>query len=132
MCNLQFIYQYKHIKTYTFQLPGDIERVVQQRNARFQKYGQQPLQPFVVVEANNTEVKNTYVSLDNILYKVPSVLKGLDVCFKIYHVLNLKYVLQSEHIWLFIQWCVYGIDTKFDKKIPAILDIVNKINQLKN
>lgn len=83
--------------------------------------------PFVIVEAPNyTEIKNIYVSFDTILYKVISVLKGIDVCFQLIHVLNLVYPFEAEHIWMFIQLAMYNLKTKFDN-IPNILDIVNKI-----
>lgn len=89
------------------------------------------LQPFLIVEIEETTVKSVHVSVHNTIYKVPSVLKGIDTCFNIFHVLHLKYPFEGEHIWLFIQMCVYKIElTDFDHKIPFIMDIVNKIEIL--
>lgn len=88
--------------------------------------------PFVIVEAPTyTEIKNIYVSFNDVLYNVVSVLKGVDICFQLFHVLNLVYPFQSEHIWLFIQLSIYNLESKFDN-IPNIIDIANKIKRKEN
>lgn len=48
------------------------------------------------------------------MYKYFSVLKALDYCFKIYHVLNLKYPKQSAIVWQFVQTFFYKIKTPYD------------------
>lgn len=52
-----------------------------------------------------------YVHLNNILYKVPSVLAALDICFQTHQVFHLKYSFESENIYLFIQIAIYNITT---------------------
>ncbi|KAB0804414.1 hypothetical protein PPYR_01384 [Photinus pyralis] len=50
--------------------------------------------------------------------------KAFDTLFKLFHVLNLNYPQESEHIYLIIQKAVYKIDTPYDKNIPSIMDVV--------
>lgn len=69
-------------------------------------------------------MNNIYNSVHGVLYKVPSVLKGLFICFKLSHVLNLLYPSESEHLWLFIQF-FYNLHTKYDKKLPNVINLVN-------
>lgn len=45
---------------------------------------------------------------------------AVDVCFKVFHVLGLKYPTANEHIWLLIQKCIYKFATKWDNIIPRI------------
>lgn len=109
-------------------MPGDIEPRIADRKAKCKKIGAIAL-PFIIVEVqDDTVVKNVYVSVQENVYIVPSVLKALDVCFKVFHVLQLKYPLECEHLWLFIQLGIYQIQTKFDNKIPSLIDIVHKVN----
>ncbi|KAK0156846.1 hypothetical protein PV327_011578, partial [Microctonus hyperodae] len=45
------------------------------------------------------------------MYQMSSFLQGLDICFKSFHVLNVHYPLDSEHIWLIIQRVLYEFNT---------------------
>lgn len=108
-------------------MSGDIANIIEEKRKKFDKYGL-PLLPFIIIEGPSyTDINYIYVSYNHILYKVPSVLKGVDVCFQLIHVFNLKYPYESEHVWMFIQLGIYNMKTIYDK-IPNILDIVNKIN----
>jgi len=59
--------------------------------------------------------KQILVYFDNIEYKIFSAYKAFDVCFKIFHVFNVEYPLESGDVWLFIQTFFYNIQTKYDK-----------------
>lgn len=102
-----------------FQISSDLENVIEQRRSISRKRGL-PMLPFVVVESPSTfdKINQVYVSFDQIIYKVSSFLKGLDVCFQIIHVLNLVYPFESHHIWMFIHLAMYELRTKFDN-FPA-------------
>ncbi|CAH0550863.1 unnamed protein product [Brassicogethes aeneus] len=108
-------------------IPGDIENIIAEKRKKLEKYGL-PLLPFIIIEGiSYTNINNIYVSYNNILYHVVSVLKAVDVCFELIHTFNLKYPYECEHVWMFIQLGMYNIKTMYDK-IPNILDIVNKIS----
>lgn len=68
-----------------------------------------------------------YVILDDIKYKSETVLKAFDITFKTIHALNARYPPEGEHVWLLIQRLVYGIQTKYDRKIPHVETITNDL-----
>ncbi|XP_037929950.1 uncharacterized protein LOC119664551, partial [Teleopsis dalmanni] len=61
-------------------------------------------QPKVFVVGNSPEtLKEFYVNLNNILYKVGSVLNALDLVMKICFVFNLDFSFKSKYVWIFLQ-----------------------------
>ncbi|XP_031329053.1 uncharacterized protein LOC116160061 [Photinus pyralis] len=107
-------------------LPGDIQTAIEKKREKLLKEGL-VLQPFIIVQGTGTIINHIYVSVDNTLYIVPSILKAVDVCFRCYHVFHLKYPIEAEHCWLFIQLALYKFKTKWDMPIPNIFDLVNKV-----
>lgn len=84
------------------------------------------LQPLVIVVG--LDLKNLtefYVSYDNILFKLPTILKAIDCCFKIFHVFSLKYPLASNQCWTLIQILLFNISTEHDT-INNNLNIIMK------
>lgn len=89
----------------------------------------QTIQPYILIQGLTiTEINAVYVVIDEIRYKVHSVLSGIDLTFNIFHVTNACYPAQSEYLWLSIQKSIYDIKTKHDKTIPYILDIMEYSN----
>ncbi|KAF5270831.1 hypothetical protein FQR65_LT17786 [Abscondita terminalis] len=76
------------------------------------------------------DVTSVYVYLNEIVYKIPSVLNAFDACFKMYHVLDAKYPPECEHLWYIIQFAVYEFHTERDKKISYVLDITKQMEVL--
>jgi len=62
-----------------------------------------------------------------IKYKVFSPIKALDICFKIVHVFNIEYPIESVNVWLFVQKLFYNIVNKYDKSCPLVNQIINEI-----
>jgi len=86
------------------------------------------VQPYIIVVGETLEnIKTFFVCVDSILYEVPSTLKALDICFKAFHVLDAEYPSASEHIWQLIQVGLYNFSTKYDKKIPYIMEILTTL-----
>lgn len=67
------------------------------------------------------------VYFDELKYKFFSVVKALDLCFKIYHVFYLGYPLESINAWLFIQRYFYNIKLQCDKPYPVINQIIPEL-----
>ncbi|KAB0805306.1 hypothetical protein PPYR_02276, partial [Photinus pyralis] len=103
----------------------DIEGVIASTTERNEKNAS-ATQPYLIVEIRDIEVKRVYVVINEIIYKVPTLSKGIDLCFKVYMVLVLKFPPENEHVWLFLQRAVYKIESQSDHIIPSILDLVNK------
>jgi len=60
------------------------------------------IQPCLLIVGTISEPSQIMVYFDNIRYKVFSIVRGIDICFKIFHVFNLEYPIQSLNVWLFI------------------------------
>lgn len=58
--------------------------------------------------------------MDDLMYTVESPLAAFDQCFKLYQALHSFYPVQSNYSWLFVQQALYGMNTEFDGKIPAV------------
>lgn len=92
------------------------------------------MQPFILVTGPSlNNIVNYFVVLNDIFYdlteaKLPG-LKALDICFKLFHALNIEYPEESYHIWLLIQKFVYKIGTAFDRTIPQIESIVSDLQK---
>ncbi|KAL6265745.1 hypothetical protein P5V15_002550 [Pogonomyrmex californicus] len=71
----------------------------------------------IVVGITLAEINAFYICIDTILYQVSIALAALDLCFKIFHVFDVTYLLiENKHIWYIIQLCLYKFLIKFDKQ----------------
>lgn len=88
------------------------------------------MQPFIIVVGPEiTAIENVYIRLDTTLYSMPTVLKVLDVLFKIFATFNACYPKECENIWYLIQWGIYEIHTIWDENIPFLCSALNKIKR---
>lgn len=69
-----------------------------------------------------------YVSINEILYKVETPLKAVDLCFKVFHAINANYPYEVEACWMFIQKFFFDIKTKFDKNYTSVNALISDIN----
>lgn len=82
------------------------------------------VQPYLIYCDMEQAEKKTYLIIDKIRYAFSSATKALDTLLKCYQVFHASYPLASDHIYLLIQKCVYNINTKFDKVVPYIVDLL--------
>lgn len=108
------------------QLPGDIEDVVKkQKEKAFARH--QTVQPYLCVQGTSFEsASNFYIVLDDIYLQFNNAKKAFDTLFKLFHTFNLKYPLQSEHLYLLIQKAVYEIHLNSDNVPPYIFDVLKQ------
>ncbi|KYQ52767.1 hypothetical protein ALC60_08106, partial [Trachymyrmex zeteki] len=82
---------------------GDISHIQEEKIKQAQKFGL-TVQPYIIVIGPTlTELHAFYVCFDKALYQVSTVLEAVDICFKVFHVFDLHYPPESEHIWYTIQ-----------------------------
>lgn len=84
----------------------------------------------VVVGRTLDKIDACYVSVNDILYQVPTVLKAVDATFKIIHSLNATYGIESEQVWTLLQRGVYELTTDCDKRFVAVEGILNELKQI--
>jgi len=83
-----------------------------------------PIHPFIIIIGTPLEPREIIVYFDSIKFKVFTVIRAIDLCFKIFQLFNLKYPIQSGAVWHFIQKYLYSIKTKFDKSYPNLNQII--------
>lgn len=120
------LHEYCLIYYWYFQVPGDIEVTIskQKQKASVKKT---TVQPYIIIEGPSlTEIRNVYVIMDKIKYHYQSLVQALDICFKCFHVFNVEYPPQSEHIWILIAKGIYRLpEEKNEKTFPYIMDVIN-------
>lgn len=85
------------------------------------------LQPLAaVVGLTPQNITESYVAIDDILYKLDSPLRAVDLCFKCIHALHAQYPVQSERPWLVLQQIIYDISTPWDGQIPAVIQMCKR------
>ncbi|KNC35005.1 hypothetical protein FF38_02585 [Lucilia cuprina] len=116
-------------ESFVLQLPtlNDYKRRVEDIINKYYSAGL-TVQPFLIVEGNGTDIKGFYIYFDKNLLKFDSFIQSLDVCFKIFQVLSLKYPIACEQSWLFIQKYFFEINTKFDSYSSNIFSVINYLN----
>ncbi|XP_025261886.1 uncharacterized protein LOC109610488 [Camponotus floridanus] len=110
-------------------VPGDIEKICQDKQNKMRQMNL-TMQPFVIIIGPEiTAIDNVYIRLDTTLYSMPTVLKALDVFFKIFVTFNACYSKECENMWYLIQWGIYEIHTIWDENIPFLCTALNKIKR---
>ena len=62
------------------------------------------LQPYVIVVRETLDrTEDPYVNINKTMYSMEFSFKAIDICYKVFIVLNAKYPPGSELIWLLLQ-----------------------------
>ncbi|XP_017037384.1 uncharacterized protein [Drosophila kikkawai] len=83
--------------------------------------------PIIVAIGGNFDCTKFYVYFYDIKYSAPDFLTAFDISFKIFHVLDLKYPVESFEFWMFVQKYFYGIHLDTDKVPPNILCLISDL-----
>lgn len=84
------------------------------------------VQPFLIVEGiSDVDIKGFYIFFNNNLLKCNSFIESIDICFKMFQVIALKYPNACQQAWQFIQKYIYDINTNFDLKSPNITSLIH-------
>lgn len=104
-----------------------MERVKRQRQKRATKL-RETVQPYIIaVGLQITAIEAFYIVIDDIMYKMENVLKAIDILYKIFQILNVKYPSACEQVWLFIQRYIYGRTTKWDKHKKSMMNLIDNL-----
>ncbi|KAK4872725.1 hypothetical protein RN001_014754 [Aquatica leii] len=104
--------------------PGSIHAAIKNKIDGAYEKGR-TIQPYIlVVGPSLTDIKTNYIIVDKVKYQFTSSGKAFDTLFKLFHVFNAEYPVQSLHIYTLIQKGVYKLNLKEDKIIPTIMDLL--------
>lgn len=84
-----------------------------------------PIQPKVYLIGK--EKITGIVVLDDFKYSLSNPIEAVDVCFKLFWALNLKYPLECKAVWYLIQKLIYGISSEFDVQNASVETLLNDI-----
>ncbi|KAL0110650.1 hypothetical protein PUN28_013915 [Cardiocondyla obscurior] len=113
--------------TCLFQLPADIVLIQEKRRKYMEKLGLTVQLFIIVVGATYCEIDSAYICIDKILYKISSVFKAFEICFKSFHVLYALYPPECEHLWLLLQRSFFKMSTKWDKMSSCIMELIKEM-----
>lgn len=82
--------------------------------------------PYITIIGNLLEPKSVLCNFANITYKMYSLPRAIDICFKIYHLFSIKYSPAARLMWQFINKQFYGI--KDANTYPAVHVLIKIIN----
>lgn len=89
----------------------------------------QTLQPVIIAFGDTLlNVNEFFVCVDGNKYKCDTFLSALDLCFKVFQVLHLKYPEYCSSVWLFIQRYFYEINTVYDQVSPKVSGLITYLN----
>ena len=79
-------------------------------------------QPFILVLGELIEPAQVFVIVERKALPQTSLLKAVDVCFKLFYVLNVDYPWEAATTWEFHQKVVFGLGGKEGGKTsPAVI-----------
>lgn len=87
-------------------------------------------QPLIVCVGVPDKILASYIVIDDIKYMVPSLLRAVDVIFKVFHVLDCQYPASCQPVWTFIQKYIFEIDSKFDKHFASVNKLICSLNSI--
>lgn len=77
---------------------GASVEAMQAHITKLQSHGD-PIQPYILVVGTIFQQKEILVYFDSVMYKIHSIVRGIEVCYKIFHLFNLEYLSQSSIVW---------------------------------
>jgi len=112
-----------NINTLSLQNVAQLKEIISIKTAKATSLGL-TVQSYVALLCSDPQneliVTASYVIINKYTFKAEMSLKVVDICFKSFFALNLKYPVQSDHIWEFIQnFFMLGIITQ-DKKYQCV------------
>ncbi|XP_071836549.1 uncharacterized protein [Apostichopus japonicus] len=104
---------------------ADLEKFKEERHTECRNHSVTWQPQVVVIGTSVLDVQQVFVFLNNIVYSVPSVVKGIDVCFKTFQVFNIEYPLECKSPWTFLQRGIYNIETQYDSVTPRVRELLS-------
>ncbi|KAL7299835.1 hypothetical protein TKK_0007575 [Trichogramma kaykai] len=114
-------------------IDGDVEKIKSEQRA-FALEHKKTLQPYIIVRGEKIEnIEECFVIIDEVEYQIESVLQAFVICFKSFHVFNLKYPLESEHLYMIIQkFLEIKENTKWNAEFPTTAHVMKRVDKFIN
>lgn len=111
------------------QCEADIQEHLRLRADRHAKMNM-TAQPIIVVvcPAENT-IASSFVCINNIKYKAHTLLRTLDLSFKIHMMLNCEYSVAAKNVYLFFQRYFFDVETPNDVMTTHVSSLLARMKQ---
>lgn len=67
-------------------------------------------------------LREFYVYFSGIFYKLGNIVKSIDICFKIFQILDLEYPAPCKQVWVFIDQYFYTISKFKDSSVATFIN----------
>ncbi|KAI0221940.1 hypothetical protein LSAT2_026801, partial [Lamellibrachia satsuma] len=105
----------------------DLAAYLRKRREECQKRGV-TRQPQILALGDTILVaKEFFLLYEEVIYEVDSLVKAVDICFKIFFVLNAQYPAEAADVWTFIQKGLFNITTPYDVVTPRVIELLGHI-----
>jgi len=86
------------------------------------------LQPSVVIVGPSlSDITSVFVVVDQVRYRLPDIVSGVDTCFKVMWAMNAQYPPEANNIWYLLQvWC-YQLRTEFDQISTTVNSLLTQL-----
>lgn len=85
----------------------------------------------VVIGTDLLNIETTYLVMANQKIYFENPIEAIERCFYYFLGLDVPYPPQANHIWYFVQKCIYNISVGSQQLIPIIDDFCNELNKAK-
>ena len=107
-----------------------MEPKLQKRKDKLEVFGA-TLQPMVVAIGSIVNLTNFYVIINNIKHESTSLIDAINLCFQAFFALDAKYPIDSEIVWYFLQYHIYGImDEKYMRHFISVDTVWHDLQEL--
>lgn len=111
-----------HVHSY-----AEVKETVTRRHEKLRSLSE-TLQPFIVIVGESLDkISSYFVVIDEVYYKVGSILESVDYCFKAILALNVKYPVEACGVWYLIQKGFYEITTPYDKGYTSVCVLLSAL-----
>ena len=86
-------------------------------------------EPQIMVMGARGNPEQSFVVVEGHAIECDSLLKAVDVCFKLTYVLDINYCWKCSHTFVFLQKCVYGLGKDDGQPLPSIVYLNNYVMQ---
>lgn len=118
-------------ESFVVHLPAliEIEEFLERRKNKYADL-KETCQPVIIILGKSLIESEVLVSVNNLVYKAGNITRSVDITYKLFHVLSLKYPVECEHVWYFIQKYVYGMSTPWDKSFIVVEELLSTLEQM--
>lgn len=105
-----------------FQTIEDLQEIIVRRKQKL-SLTKSTLQPFGLMVGPLNMITEFQVHVGDVVYKFDSLLRAFEILFKAFHALSIKYPIESQHLWYFIEPMTYDMKCRNSSASALISDL---------